>query len=77
MTIKVNDTTGLPDPPYFVKVDAEWIEYEGRTFDEIKVRRRGVRGTRAKPHEQSAAVRFGETFVTEVRLPSFRHAVFK
>lgn len=77
MVIKVTDTTGLPDPPYFVKVGSEWIEFEDRTFDEIKVRRRGARGTKAQPHAQGQDVRFGDTFVTEVRLPVYRPATFK
>ena len=77
MTIRVTETGGLPDPPNFVKIDGEWIEYEGRTYDEIRARKRGVRGTKAKPHTAGAEVHFGETFVTEVRLPVVRAAVYK
>lgn len=77
MVIKVTDTSGLPDPPYYVKVGNEWIEYEDRSYDEIRVRRRGARGTKAQPHAQGQDVRFGDTFVTEVRLPVYRPATFK
>ncbi len=76
-TIRVTETEGLQDPPSLVKIDAEWIEYDGRTFDEIKVKKRGVRGTKAKPHAKGAAVHFGESFVTEVRLAAFREAVLR
>ncbi|MBI2901928.1 MAG: prepilin-type N-terminal cleavage/methylation domain-containing protein [Planctomycetes bacterium] len=75
--IKVTDTRGLPDAPNFVKIDAEWIEYDERTYDSIRARRRGARGTKAKPHDTGAIARFGETFVTEVRIPAFRHAVIR
>ncbi|GEM_PF-1498701 len=77
MVIRVTDTRGLSDPPGFVKIDSEWIEYEGRTYDEMRVRRRGSRGTKAAAHPQGSIVRFGETFVTEVRMPAFRHATVK
>lgn len=76
-TIRISETRDLADPPGFVKIDSEWIEYEGRTYDELKVKTRGARGTKAAPHKQGAVVHFGETFVTEVRLPAYRPAASK
>lgn len=72
--LRLTHTQGLPDPPSFVKIGAEWIEYAGKTSTELTGLRRGRRDTAAAPHPAGAAVRFGETFTTEVRLPVYREA---
>ncbi len=70
--LRMTDTSGLPEPPNFVKIDSEWIGYSDVTFDEIRVSQRGARGTRSSKHGNGSTVHYGETFVTEIRLPVYR-----
>ncbi len=72
MVVRLTDTSGLRDPPDYVKIGSEWIAYSDLTFDEIKVSLRGARGTKKDGHKNGATVHYGETFVTEVRLPVHR-----
>lgn len=73
-TMRVNDTRHLEDPPGWIKIDAEWIEYSGRSSTTLTGCKRGRRQTPAQPHAELAEVHFGETFTAEVRLPAFREA---
>lgn len=70
--LRLTDTRGFPEPPDFVKIGSEWIQYSEITFDEIRVSGRGARGTKKASHKNGATVHFGETFVTEVRIPVYR-----
>jgi hypothetical protein len=72
--LRLTNTQGMPDGPSMVKIDAEWMEYGGKTLSELVDVRRGRRGTAPAAHSPQAVVRFGETFTTEVRLPAFREA---
>jgi hypothetical protein len=70
--IRLTDTKGLPEPPDFVKIGSEWIAYSDITFDGLKVSKRGARDTKSSEHRNGSTVHYGETFVTEVRLPVYR-----
>ncbi len=72
MLLRVTDTSGLPEPPDYVKIGSEWIAYSDVDFDEIRISQRGARGTKASKHLNGATVHYGETFVTEIRLPVYR-----
>lgn len=74
MRLYVGTTRGMPDAPSFVKVGSEWIEYQDLTHSEIVVKRRGARGTKPAPHAAGEPIRYGPTFVAEVRLPVHREA---
>ncbi|MBI4563827.1 MAG: prepilin-type N-terminal cleavage/methylation domain-containing protein [Planctomycetes bacterium] len=77
--LRLYDARDLPDADatalQHVRVDDEWIEYRGKSGGELDVSRRGARGTTAARHEAGAAVRHGETFITDVPIPAFREAV--
>ena len=72
--LRLTHTRGLPDAPALAKIEGEWVEYGGKTLNELTDVRRGRRGTAAGSHAATTPVRFGDTFTTEVRLPSFREA---
>ena len=59
---------------FLAKIEGEWVEYGGKTLNELTDVRRGRRGTAAVSHAATTPVRFGDTFTTEVRLASFREA---
>jgi hypothetical protein len=72
--IRLTHTRGMPDAPAMLKIEGEWIEYGGKTDTDLTELKRGARGTAPSSHPSATAVRFGETFTTEVRLPVFREA---
>jgi hypothetical protein len=72
--LRLNHTRGLPEAPAMVKIEAEWIEYGGKTFTEITSCRRGQRGTAAAAHVVPSEVHFGESFTTDVRVSAYREA---
>jgi hypothetical protein len=72
--LRLSHTRGLPDAPGMVKVEGEWIEYGDKTGGELLNLTRGSRQTAAGSHAAGTPVRFGETFVTEVRIAVYREA---
>lgn len=72
--IRLTHARGMPDGPSMVKIDQEWIEYADKTTNELVTLKRGQRGTKPAPHAVGSPVHFGETFITEVRLPVWREA---
>ena len=72
--LPLTHTRGMPDGPSMVKIDGEWIEYGDKTLNALSGLRRGQRNTKAATHAVGTAVHFGETFMTEVRLPVVREA---
>ncbi|HEX7900666.1 MAG TPA: hypothetical protein VF950_23080 [Planctomycetota bacterium] len=72
--IRVTHTRSLPDAPGLVKIGGEWIEYGGKGDSELFKLTRGRRFTSPASHAAQAAVRFGETFTTEVKPAAFREA---
>lgn len=73
-SIRLTHTRSLPDAPGLIKVGGEWIEYGGKGDTEIFKVRRGRRFTTPSAHAAQAAVRFGETFTTEVKPAAYREA---
>lgn len=73
-SLRLTHTQGLPDPPGWVKIGSEWIEYAGKGPAELTGLRRGRRETVPASHPAGAAVRFGEAFTTEVRVAVYREA---
>lgn len=72
--IHLTHTRNLPDAPGMIKVDGEWIEYGDKNSSDLSQLKRGARNTKAAPHGVGSPVHFGETFVTEVRIPAWREA---
>jgi hypothetical protein len=72
--LRLTHTRGLPDAPAMVRLESEWVEYGGKTLQELTEVRRGRRGTAATSHAVQTPVRFGEVFTTEVRIPAYREA---
>lgn len=72
--VRLSHTRGLADAPGMAKIEEEWIEYGGKTDTDLTDLKRGARGTKASSHPAGTAVRFGETFTTDVRLPVYREA---
>jgi hypothetical protein len=72
--LRLSTTRGLAEAPGMVKIGTEWIEYGGKTDQDLTNLKRGARGTSPATHVAGTGVRFGETFTTEVRLPVFREA---
>jgi hypothetical protein len=72
--LHLTHTRGLPDAPGMIKVEGEWIEYGEKSGSDLGTLRRGQRNTKAVMHPVGAPVHFGETFVTEVRIPTYREA---
>ena len=62
------------DPPAGVWVDGEWIYYKDKTVSTLLNCTRGGRGTKPENHSAGVRVRFGEEFVTDVRIPTYRVA---
>lgn len=56
----------------FVKIDEEWISYQGKDASRLTLLKRGARGTRPSSHRRGAFVRFGRTFSFAVRIPCYR-----
>ena len=71
-TLRLHSARGVPEAPDYVLVGKEWIGYTGKEGSTLSGCRRAARGTRAARHEVNDAVRFGETFVTDVAIPSYR-----
>jgi len=72
--LHLTHTRGLPDAPGLIKVGGEWIEYGEKSGSDLSTLRRGQRNTKAAAHPVGTPVHFGETFVTEVRIPAYREA---
>ncbi len=73
-SLRLTHTRGLPDAPGLLKIEGEWIEYGGKGDSEVFKLTRGRRYTAPTSHPAQAAVRFGETFTTEVKPAAFREA---
>jgi hypothetical protein len=73
-TLRLSHTRGIADGPGLVQVDGEWIEYGEKGDTELVKVRRGQRSSAVVAHTTGAPVHFGETFTTEVRIPTFREA---
>jgi hypothetical protein len=58
----------------FVKIGAEWIEFETVEGNRLQGCRRGARGTVAAAHSQGARVHHGRTIVKEYAVATFRDA---
>lgn len=72
--IHLTHTRGLQDAPGLIKIDGEWIEYGEKNSNDLGSLRRGQRSSKAAAHPVGSPVHFGETFVTEVRIPAYREA---
>jgi hypothetical protein len=72
--LQLTHTRGMGDGPAMVKIDGEWIEYGEKTTSTLSNLRRGQRNTKAVPHPVGTAVHFGETFITDLKLPVYREA---
>jgi hypothetical protein len=72
--LQLTHTRGMGDGPAMVKIDGEWIEYGEKTSSTLVGLRRGQRNTKPAAHPVYSAVHFGETFITEVKLPVVREA---
>lgn len=70
---KVED---LPEAPNFVKVDDEWIEYSEKSGRTLTISKRGARNTKREAHTAGALVHFGETFILNIYIPSYRNATY-
>lgn len=73
-SLRLSHTRGLPDAPGMVKIEGEWIEYGDKGDTEIAKLTRGRRFTAPSSHAAGAAIRYGETFTTEVRPAAYREA---
>lgn len=73
-TLRLSHTRGIADGPGLVQVDGEWVEYAEKGDTDLLKLRRGQRSSTAVAHAAGAPVHFGETFTTEVRIPTFREA---
>ena len=71
--LHVEDTRALPDPPAFVRVSGEWIEYDRKEPHRLMIARRGG-GTRSSTHDSGTTVHFGVLFITDVVIPLARDA---
>jgi hypothetical protein len=71
-TIQLHSGRGVPQAPDYVLVGTEWIGYTGKEGSKLTGCKRGMRRTQARAHELNAAVRFGETFTTDVAIPAYR-----
>lgn len=74
-TIPLADTRFLPGTEAqerYVKIDGEWIRFEGVDGNTLTGCSRGRRGTIAKGHKVGAIVHHGRTLVREFALATFR-----
>jgi len=62
----------IPEPPDFVKIGDEWIEYKEKIGDSIMISKRGARNTKIGRHREGTPVYFGETFQKDICIPSSR-----
>ena len=76
--MKVEDSRPIPDPPGYLRVGGEWIEYDRKEAHAIGIKRRGLDAVRRrgeKPvHPAGTTVHYGETFVADVVIPTTRDA---
>ena len=76
--MKVEDSRPIPDPPGYLRVGGEWIEYDRKEAHAIGIKRRGLDAVRRrgeKPvHPAGTTVHYGETFVADVVIPTARDA---
>lgn len=74
----VEDSRPIPDPPGYLRVGGEWIEYDRKEAHTIGIKRRGLDAVRRrgeKPvHPAGTIVHYGETFTADVVIPSARDA---
>lgn len=73
-SVRLSHTRALPDAPGLIKVGGEWIEYGLKADTELAKLTRGRRFTTPSAHAPQDAVRFGETFTTEVKPAAYREA---
>lgn len=76
--MRVEDSRPIPDPPGYLRVGGEWIEYDRKEAHVIGIKRRGLDAVRRrgeKPvHPAGTVVHYGETFVADVVIPLARDA---
>lgn len=74
-TILVSDTRFIPGTDTtqrFVKIGAEWIQFESVDGNRLTGCKRGVRGTLATAHEVGSRVHHGRTVVREIEIAAYR-----
>jgi hypothetical protein len=76
-TIRLTTAAPLPDPPAFVRIEDEWVEYTRKDFSTLGVKTRGARLTAKARHPARTEVMFGDEFTRVVYLPIRMEAVRK
>jgi type II secretory pathway component PulJ len=70
--IPLASTRDLPDPPNFIKIGQELIEYEKVETTHVVVAKRGALGTKPSPHKAGKEVHFGEIFTYDIFINAYR-----